>query len=82
MKSGAADIRQLDSLGRVVIPKKMRTALGINENDNLIISLESNAIVIKREVPMCVICKRENQLKQVGSAYICPACARQIAQEI
>ena len=79
MKSEAADIRQLDSLGRVVIPKKMRTALGINENDNLRISLEANAIVIKREVPMCVICKREKELNAIGAAYVCVSCAKQIA---
>ncbi|MBQ7821271.1 MAG: AbrB/MazE/SpoVT family DNA-binding domain-containing protein [Clostridia bacterium] len=82
MKSETSDIRQLDTLGRVVLPKKMRTALGISENDNLRISLESNAIVIRREVPLCAICRRDRDLTQIGSSYVCLACAKEIASKI
>ena len=82
MKNEAIDIRQLDSLGRVVIPKKMRTALHINENDNLRISLEGNAIVIKRDDPVCIICKRDRELVEIASTYVCAACAREISEKL
>lgn len=81
MKNEAMDIRQLDSLGRVVIPKKMRVALNINENDNLRISLEGNAIVIRRDQPLCAICRRERDLIKIGEAYICSSCAGEISEK-
>ena len=82
MKNEAIDIRQLDSLGRVVIPKKMRTALHMSENDNLKISLEGNAIVIRRDDPVCVICKRDRELIDIADAYICASCAREISSKL
>lgn len=81
MKNEAMDIRQLDTLGRVVIPKKMRTALGISENDNLRISLEGNAIIIRRDQPLCAICRRDRDLIEIGGSYICSGCAKEISEK-
>lgn len=81
MRSEASDVRQLDSLGRVVLPKKMRTAIGIAENDNLRITLEGDAIVIRRDRPICAMCHREDDLIEIGEAYICAGCAKEITDK-
>jgi len=41
-------IRRIDSLGRVVVPKEMRKALRIIENDMLEISIRDDLIVLKK----------------------------------
>lgn len=81
MKSEVAEVRQLDTLGRVVLPKKMRTAIGISENDNLRISLEGNAIIIKRDQPLCALCRCDKDLIEVGNAHICSSCAKEIMEK-
>ena len=41
-------IRRIDDLGRVVIPVEMRRVLDMGEREALSISLENNAIVLRR----------------------------------
>lgn len=40
--------RNVDELGRVVVPKEMRRALGIREGDPVAIWIEKGAIMMKR----------------------------------
>lgn len=40
--------RNIDTLGRIVIPKEMRTQLDIKENDPLNIQLQDNKIIITK----------------------------------
>ena len=40
--------RNIDTLGRLVIPKEMRTQLDIKENDPLNIELQDNKIIITK----------------------------------
>lgn len=41
-------VRQVDELGRIVIPKEIRRNLRIREGDNLEFYIEDNAIVLKK----------------------------------
>lgn len=81
MKNQTNDVRQLDSLGRIVLPKKMRAALGINVNDNLRITLEGDAIVIRRDMPLCILCHKDHDLVEINGAYICSDCAEKITSQ-
>lgn len=45
-KSGIT--RRIDELGRIVIPKEMRSNLGIRDGEPLELYIESNAIIIKK----------------------------------
>ena len=40
--------RKIDTLGRIVLPKEMRTQLNIKENDPLNIELQDNKIIITK----------------------------------
>ncbi len=48
--------RPVDELGRVVIPKEIRTSLGIDVKDRLEILMDGDAIVLKKYNPNCVFC--------------------------
>jgi len=39
---------RLDSRGRVAIPKRLREAVGLREGDEVVLSVESGALVIRR----------------------------------
>ena len=47
-------VRKIDDLGRIVIPAEMRRVLGINEGDELEISLDGNHVEIRPRVPTIV----------------------------
>ena len=41
-------IRKIDALGRIVVPKDVRTYLNLNINDDVEIEVEDDKVVIKK----------------------------------
>jgi len=48
--------KEIDTLGRVVIPKKFRTALGIKAGSAVLMSLEGGAVIISAKSSLCALC--------------------------
>ena len=44
-------VRNLDNLGRIVIPKEMRRVLGIEEKDPIEILIQDDAIMLRKYEP-------------------------------
>ena len=55
-------IRKIDELGRIVIPKEIRTVLKINSGDDLEIFIEDNQIILKKYSLMKSLQKESNHL--------------------
>ena len=66
--------RGIDEVGRLVIPKPMRNALGINAGDDLDIYTEGSKIIIEKRNPGCVFCGVEENLLKFKGKNICKAC--------
>lgn len=70
-------IRGVDNLGRVVLPKELRTALGMTCDSKVEIFAEDGAIVIRKYIPpkACTFCGAvaEDAILFEGRR-ICPAC--------
>ena len=51
-------IRNLDNMGRVVIPREIRKQLDMtNGTDSFEIFMDGDNIVLKKHKPFCVFCK-------------------------
>ncbi len=72
-------IRRIDELGRVVIPVEMRRALDIGEKEELAISVENSAIVLRRARAGCVFCGGGKDVMGFRGKLVCPRCVRQLA---
>lgn len=69
-------VRQLDQLGRVVIPMELRRTMNINEKDGLEIFVDGSTIILKKYEPGCVFC---GEIKEVGDfkgKKICTNCMK------
>ena len=73
-------IKQIDELGRIVIPKDIRKNLGILPGDELEISLSGEDILIKKTLNRCAFCNASQELIQYKNAYICKACLGDIVK--
>lgn len=69
-------VRQVDSLGRIVLPKELRTAFNIEERDAVEIYTEDNTIVLKKYEPSCIFCGDAKSVFQFGGKNVCPNCAK------
>ena len=71
-------IRNVDELGRIVIPKEMRTKLDITTETPLEIHLEGDAIVMKKDASYCVFCGKDSAEREFRGKKVCDACLEEI----
>lgn len=67
-------VRQLDSLGRVVLPIDLRRTLGIAEKDGIEIFVNGDQIVLRKYSLGCVLCGSLEGLQQLEGKQICLEC--------
>lgn len=70
--------RPVDELGRVVIPKEIRTSLGIDVKDRLEILMDGDAIVLRKYNPNCVFCGSAEAVEEVMGKNICKTCLEKL----
>ena len=71
-------IRQLDALGRVVLPIELRRTLDINTRDMLEILVEGNSIILRKYEPNCLFCGSSSGLTPYKDKQICKRCLTEI----
>ena len=67
--------RKIDQLGRVVIPSEYRKIFGIAEGDLLDLTIEGDAVVIRRVEHRCVLCGGISDLFVFRDRSVCRPCA-------
>lgn len=75
-------VRQIDSLGRIVIPKELRRTLDISEGDSLELFIEDNTIILRKYQPACIICGTAKNIVTYKGRNFCPDCVREIASKL
>ena len=70
--------RQLESLGRVVLPIALRRTLDINTRDMLEILVEGNTIILRKYEPNCHFCGGSSGLTPYKDKMICKRCLSEI----
>jgi transcriptional pleiotropic regulator of transition state genes len=71
-------IRQVDTLGRVVLPKELRTVLNLEEGSPLEIYTEDNTIILKPYSPGCIFCGEVQNVQCVKGQHICQNCLKEL----
>ena len=75
-------IRNLDQLGRFVIPKETRKALDLNEGDPIEMFTDGDKIILKKYSPGCHCCGNLEDLTDVLGLKICPKCLKEFKKAI
>lgn len=78
---GVAFLRNVDKLGRIVIPKELRDSMNIKYNDRLKIFIDFQNIVIKQCNKMCIFCGSRENLKDTLGLSVCSGCLAKIKSE-
>ena len=67
-------IRDVDKVGRVVIPKEIRDTLGLAEGSPLEIFVENDTISLRKYTPSCLFCGSSEDLVSYEDRKICRNC--------
>ena len=71
-------VRQLDQLGRIVVPKELRTTLGIKRDNPVEIFVDDNSIILRKYEPGCAFCGELDDIVQFEGRRICKKCLANI----
>ena len=75
-------VRNVDELGRIVLPIELRRMFGIEEKDGLEIFVEGDAIILRKYRPGCELCGSVDEVYRVGGHRICRICAEDISRAV
>ena len=73
-------VRNIDCLGRVVIPKEVRRKLHMKEGDPVTIIDYENVIFIKKYRQGCIFCGNEEGLIEYKHMCVCKKCRDSLNQ--
>ncbi len=71
-------VRQMDSLGRIVLPIELRRTLDIAQKDSLEIYVDESSIVLKKYQPSCIFCDNAKDVINYKGKNICRSCLDEI----
>lgn len=77
MKSTAIT-RQIDDMGRIVLPIELRRNLKIGRRDMLEIFVEDDKIILKKFNKRCVFCGNEENLSEYKEKSVCSECMKDL----
>ena len=75
---GKGNKGKIDNLGRVVIPKTIRDALGIKHNDEISMTVQNSNLIISKGYNTCSICDSKDVSTQIGEKLLCNSCISEI----
>ena len=72
-------VRNVDELGRIVIPKELRKAIGIIDDESAVeIFRDGDTLILKKNSESCVFCSKINPDVDFSGKKICKSCFEKI----
>lgn len=71
---------KIDKLGRIVVPKPLRTKYDLNIDDTIELFTDDDAIVLKKYRASCIFCGGDEDLLSFEGKTVCKHCAEKIAK--
>lgn len=73
--------RQIDNMGRVVLPKELRVVMDIRVGDSMEVFVDTNKIVFKKYIRNCIFCENGSDVRFYRDIPFCRGCAGKIIKK-
>ncbi len=70
--------RQVDELGRLVLPIELRKALNIQTKDYIEFWMDGQSVILKKHEPSCIFCGEAENIINYKGKNICADCFSEI----
>lgn len=71
-------VRNVDELGRIVIPKEMRKKMDIANSDPVEFYVDGDKIILTKYIPSCSFCGSDEGIEEFKGKKICRTCLDEI----
>ena len=75
-------VRNVDELGRIVLPIELRRTLDIAEKDSMEIYIEGDAIILRKYQPACIFCDSAKDIVSYRGKNVCSDCIRMLEEKV
>ena len=72
-------VRNVDELGRIVIPMEIRKRLEIRQGDPIEIFVNGATIVLEKYTQSCIFCGNKEELAEFSGKLVCKKCRKEMA---
>ena len=73
-------VRQIDELGRIVLPKELRTSMDLKEGNPMEIFVDEGKVILKRYNPFCVFCNEASDIEEFRGKNVCSKCRDELSE--
>ncbi len=73
-------IREVDALGRIVLPKSLRKVYNLNEKDALEIFTDGDCLILKKFCPFCSFCGSSEKISSFKDKNVCQNCIDELTK--
>ncbi|NRT35549.1 AbrB/MazE/SpoVT family DNA-binding domain-containing protein [Clostridium beijerinckii] len=74
-------VRKIDNVGRLVIPKEIRSVMKINYGDPMEIIQVNNEIAVRKYNRGCIFCGNNKDVMEFRNSLICRECEKALKEE-
>lgn len=71
-------VRNIDELGRIVVPKEMRKKMNISSSDPVEIYVEGDKIILTKYREVCVFCASSDNISDFKGKKVCASCLEEL----
>lgn len=71
-------VRPVDELGRIVLPKEIRSAFDISPKDSVEIFTDGDRIILQKYLPACIFCGNADHIVYFTGKRICTECLEKL----
>jgi AbrB family transcriptional regulator, transcriptional pleiotropic regulator of transition state genes len=72
-------VRNLDDLGRIVIPMELRRTMGYGLRQPVAVLVDGEDIVLRRYADSCALCgETDGEFEEVRGRAVCSQCASEV----
>ena len=69
---------KIDKLGRIVVPKPLRSEFDIDTGDTIELFTDSDAIIMKKYAMRCVFCGNSDNITEFHGKPVCADCLEKL----
>lgn len=74
-------VKRVDELGRILIPKELRSSLEIESKDSLEMFVDGDRIVLQKYQPACIFCSSADDIVFFEGRRICASCLSKLKSQ-
>ena len=71
---------KIDKLGRIVVPKPLRTKYDLNIDDTIELFTDDESIILKKYKASCIFCGADEDLVNYQGKTVCKSCIAKLTE--